>query len=212
MINTDNNLSTVESLTPVYKLVIFTPPFAMFLENSIGYGGKLFLNYAGRENKVENSILPMGLVFKIAERKHLNEIVRLLSDDVLGRSREAYGDPLPEGYLNAFEIISKDPSHELTIAENEQGDLVGTMQLSFIQYLTYRGGLRAHIEDVHIRQEDRGKGYGTLFFQYAINRAKKKGAHLLQLTTDKQRPEAIAFYTKMGFIASHEGMKMHFSE
>lgn len=42
-----------------------------------------------------------------------------------------------------------------------------------------------------------------------IKRAKEKNAHLLQLTTDKNRPDAIKFYQKLGFKDSHEGMKMH---
>ncbi len=47
-------------------------------------------------------------------------------------------------------------------------------------------------------------------FEWAIERAKQKKAHVLQLTTDKKRPEAIHFYEKLGFKASHEGMKLHF--
>ena len=31
---------------------------------------------------------------------------------------------------------------------------------------------------------------------------------LRQLTTDKSRPEAHRFYTQLGFVASHEGMKL----
>ena len=45
---------------------------------------------------------------------------------------------------------------------------------------------------------------------WAIHRAADKGAHLLQLTTDKRRPEALKFYEKLGFKSSHEGMKLHF--
>ena len=48
-------------------------------------------------------------------------------------------------------------------------------------------------------------------FKWAIKRAKKKNAHVLQLTTDKKRPDAIHFYKKLGFVSSHEGMKMHFN-
>jgi GNAT superfamily N-acetyltransferase len=47
-------------------------------------------------------------------------------------------------------------------------------------------------------------------FEWAINRAKERNAHLLQLTTDKIRPKAIKFYEDLGFKATHEGMKMHF--
>jgi GNAT superfamily N-acetyltransferase len=83
--------------------------------------------------------------------------------------------------------------------------------LTFIQYLTYRGGIRAQIEAVRIRKDKRGLGIGKEMFQWAITRAKERNAHLLQLTTDKKRPEAIIFYEDLGFKQSHEGMKMHFN-
>lgn len=47
--------------------------------------------------------------------------------------------------------------------------------------------------------------------EWAISRAKKRNAHLLQLTTDKKRPKAIHFYENLGFKATHEGMKLHFN-
>lgn len=82
--------------------------------------------------------------------------------------------------------------------------------MSFIQYLTYRGGIRAQIEAVRIRKDKRGLGIGKTMFEWAINRAKEKNAFMLQLTSDKQRPRAIKFYEDLGFIATHEVMKMHF--
>jgi len=68
------------------------------------------------------------------------------------------------------------------------------LQLTFIQYLTYRGGVRAQIEAVRIRKDKRGLGIGKTMFEWAISRAKEKKAHLLQLTTDKKRPKAIKFF------------------
>lgn len=144
-----------------------------------------------------------------ADKKDLDVIVAMIANDKLGQSREDYGNPLPEKYQQAFENISKDPNQELMVIENDLGLIIGTLQLSFIQYLTYQGGLRAQIEAVRVHQDQRGKGIGAKLFKWAINRAKEKGAHLIQLTTDKQRPEAIKFYEKMGFNASHEGMKFH---
>ncbi len=49
-----------------------------------------------------------------------------------------------------------------------------------------------------------------MFNEGGIDRLEKKGAHLIQLTTDKKRPDALKFYEKLGFKASHEGMKLHF--
>lgn len=148
--------------------------------------------------------------FRKAEKEDVEAIVKMLSHDELGRLREDSAIPLSPKYYAAFEKINKDPNQELIVVENETGELIGTLQLSFIQYLTYQGGIRAQIEAVRIRAEDRGKGYGEAFFNWAIQRANEKGAHLLQLTTDKLRPDAIRFYEKLGFKASHEGMKLHF--
>jgi len=94
---------------------------------------------------------------------------------------------------------------------NFDKSIIGTLQLSFIQYLTYQGGIRAQVEAVRVREDKRGNGLGEKLFKWAIHRASEKGAHLLQLTTDKRRPEAINFYEKLGFSSSHEGMKLHFN-
>ncbi|MFC0338479.1 GNAT family N-acetyltransferase [Kushneria avicenniae] len=49
---------------------------------------------------------------------------------------------------------------------------------------------------------------GERLIQRAISIAKEHGAALLQFTTDKTRPDTHRFYERLGFIASHEGMKM----
>jgi len=95
------------------------------------------------------------------------------------------------------------------VAESSDSEIIGTLQLSFIQYLTYRGGVRAQIEAVRIRCDKRGMGIGKAMFEWAIARAIERKAHVLQLTTAKSRPRAIQFYHEFGFHATHEGMKMH---
>ncbi|KGE88010.1 MAG: GNAT family N-acetyltransferase [Phaeodactylibacter xiamenensis] len=147
-------------------------------------------------------------VFRSATRIDVAAIVRLLADDKLGQQREDYRDPLPEAYYEAFNRIDRDPNQELVVVElNEQ--VIGTLQLSFIPYLTYQGGIRAQIEAVRIHKDHRGAGLGKTMMKWAIERARAKGAHVLQLTTDKKRPDALLFYERLGFVASHEGMKFH---
>ena len=131
----------------------------------------------------------------------------MLSDDTLGALREQLDDTLSENYIKAFSVIENDPNQELTIVELN-GEKVATFQLTFIQYLTYQGGLRAQIEAVRTKSTHRGQGIGNQVFVYAIGRAKEKGCHLLQLTSDKRRPDAIRFYESLGFRATHEGMKL----
>lgn len=132
-----------------------------------------------------------------------------MADDELGQTRENFQIPLPEEYLMAYENIAADPNQELVVVEDQNAEIIGTLQLSFIQYLTYRGGIRAQIEAVRIRKDKRGQGLGKRMFEWAIKRAKERKAHLLQLTSDKKRPKAIHFYEDLGFKASHEGMKLH---
>ena len=148
------------------------------------------------------------LDYRLAVESDLPAIVEMLADDELGASREDFPIPLPQSYVDAFAKIVSDENQELTVAELG-GEIAATFHLSFIQYLTYQGGIRAQIEAVRVRNGMRGKGIGKEVFRYAIQRAKDKGAHLIQLTTDKQRPGALRFYQQLGFINSHNGLKLH---
>ena len=149
------------------------------------------------------------LIFRKAKKGDILNIVKMLADDELGSIREDYKVPLPKSYYDAFQNIHQDKNQELIILENFNKDIIGTLQLTFIPYLTYRGGLRSQIEAVRIRKKFRGKGFGKKIFKWAIKRGIDKGAHLIQLTTDKHRPNAIEFYKTLGFRDSHLGMKLH---
>ena len=144
-----------------------------------------------------------------ATESDLPAIVQLLANDKLGKLREDYKVPLPQKYYDAFNAINADKNQELIVFVNETEQVIGTMQLSFIPYLTYQGGVRAQIEAVRVHEDYRSKGIGRQLFKWAIQRAGEKGAHVVQLTTDKKRPDALKFYQNLGFTASHEGMKFH---
>ena len=49
---------------------------------------------------------------------------------------------------------------------------------------------------------------GAKLIQWAIDRAKETDCSIVQLTSNKERPDAIRFYESLGFTASHEGFKM----
>ena len=149
------------------------------------------------------------MTIRAATQNDISAIVQMLANDKLGSLREQFQDPLPHSYLEAFAQIEGDANQELVVMEDDSGMVVGTLQLSFLHYLTYQGGVRAQIEQVRIHESQRGKGLGKVLFQWAIDRAQKRGAHVVQLTTDKKRPDALRFYEGLGFKASHEGMKLH---
>ena len=146
-------------------------------------------------------------VFRPAVRADLPDIVRLLADDPLGSKREEYVSPLPESYYIAFDAIDDDPNNELIVVDLD-GRIVGVLQLTYIPYITYRGSWRALIEGVRVDSSVRSTGIGRSLFSWAIDRAARKGCHLVQLTSDKTRADAIRFYESLGFVASHEGLKL----
>ena len=150
-----------------------------------------------------------AIQFRRAVPDELEAIVALLANDPLGAQRERLQSPLPPSYAAAFAAIDRDPNHELVVACRAQ-TVVGVMQLTFLPCLTYCGGWRAQIEGVRIAADERSRGLGRQMIEWAVERARMRGCHLVQLTTDKSRPDAKRFYEALGFVASHEGMKLHF--
>ena len=151
----------------------------------------------------------MDLFFRNATENDLLALVQMLGDDKLGSTREDLSTPVNSRYFEAFNNINSDPNNELIVACYHE-NIVGMLQLTYIPYLTYIGSWRCLIEGVRIHAEYRGRGLGRKLVEWAIRRARKKNCHLLQLTTDKTRSDAIRFYESFGFVASHEGFKLHF--
>ncbi|AVM22489.1 GNAT family N-acetyltransferase [Bacillus pumilus] len=147
------------------------------------------------------------LTFREAKLDDLDKIVFMLADDMLGQKRECYTQPLLESYIEAFHSIDSDPNIELIVA-CDQKEAVGVLQLTMTPFLTHQGGWRASIEGVRTASTHRGKGIGTMLIKKAIQHASDRGCHMIQLTTDKQRPDARRFYEKLGFEATHDGMKL----
>ena len=151
----------------------------------------------------------MGNVrFRRATAADLPEIVELLVDDEIGRQREAPGPPPSPKYKEAFEAIDRDPNQFLAVVEEDGGALVGCLQLSFIPGLSRVGLWRGQIESVRIASSRRGGGLGRDLFEWAIGECRDRGCGLVQLTTDKARPDALRFYESLGFRASHDGLKL----
>ncbi len=148
-----------------------------------------------------------SLEFRAARLADVSAIVRMLADDPLGAKRERFASPLPGSYGRAFAAIDSDPNNELVVA-TIAGRVVGVMQLTFIPYLTHQGSWRALIEGVRVDASVRSHGVGQRMFTWAIERARERGCRLVQLPTDKTRPDALRFYQRLGFVATHEGMKL----
>jgi GNAT superfamily N-acetyltransferase len=145
--------------------------------------------------------------FRRARRGDVPAIVRLLADDPLGRDREVSSPEPPAAYWRAFDAVDRDGRNLLVVAELD-GEVVGTLQLTFIPSLTRRGGERAQVEGVRVDARYRDRDRGRSLLGWAVQQARARGCRLVQLTTDKRRPDALRFYESLGFRATHEGLKL----
>ncbi|MBW8303033.1 MAG: GNAT family N-acetyltransferase [Brevundimonas sp.] len=146
------------------------------------------------------------IAFRRARGSDLPAIVSLLADDPIGRLREDATEPLLAAYRDAFAAIEADPNQLLAVA-TKGGAVIGTLQISFIPGLSRKGMWRGQIEGVRIAAGHRGEGLGRRAFAWAIGECRARGCGLVQLTTDRERPEAHRFYDQLGFTASHLGYK-----
>jgi GNAT superfamily N-acetyltransferase len=123
-----------------------------------------------------------------------------------GEPRKVLPDALPDVYFHAFQRIQSDANQFLMVAECG-GKIIGTFHMTYLTYLPAAGQEDCQIENVHVRDDWRGKGVGTFMMRWVIDEASKRGCRRVQLTTDKTRKDAHKFYERLGFVLSHEGAK-----
>jgi GNAT superfamily N-acetyltransferase len=142
-----------------------------------------------------------------ANAKDVASIVALLADDDLGRSRETVTSPVHDSYVCAFEEMQSHPGITELVAASETG-VVGCLQLSILPGLARCGSRRALIEAVRVASHCRNRGIGQLLVSAAVDRARAADCAFVWVTSDRRRVDAHRFYARLGFVASHEGMKL----
>ncbi len=147
------------------------------------------------------------LIFRRATETDVPDIIKMLADDRLGASRETLGAESLPRYLNAFRVIDADANQFLLVVVDGK-EIVGTLQLTFIAGLA-RGGLkRGLIEAVRVASDRRGEKIGEAMIAWVLDKCRREGCGIVQLTTDKSRTDAHRFYDRLGFEPSHIGYKM----
>jgi ribosomal protein S18 acetylase RimI-like enzyme len=149
----------------------------------------------------------VALTFRTARPEDLRALVEMLADDTLGSMRERIGTELPASYVEAFAAIAADPNNEIVVACMAER-IVASLQITYTPSLSYQGSWRATLESVRTAADLRGRGIGTQLVRHAIELARARGCGLVQLSTNKVRTDARRFYEKLGFHATHEGMKI----
>jgi GNAT superfamily N-acetyltransferase len=146
------------------------------------------------------------MALREARRDDVPVIMRLLAEDQISAQRDdPDGDMAP--YFAAFDAIAANPDNHVYVWE-EEGAIVGCLQLTFLPGLLLRGGLRAQVEGVRVDRRHRGRKIGERMIAEAVAMARAEGCILVQLMSNKDRRDAHRFYRRLGFVASHEGMKL----
>jgi len=136
----------------------------------------------------------------------LDAIIQLLLSDSLASPPEQPG--VGAAHVEAFDAIAAHPDNELVVATLD-GEVVATLQLTFIPGLSFQGAWRAQVEGVRVRGDLRNNGVGTRLMEWVIGRARDRGCRLVQLMSNQSRVDARRFYERLGFSASHTGLKLY---
>jgi GNAT superfamily N-acetyltransferase len=145
------------------------------------------------------------VIIRQAVHADLPAIIGLLADDILGQARDF--PVVDDAYERAFAHIDADPRNFLIVADDGE-QILACMQITYIPGLGRHGAERSLVEAVRVRSDRRGQGLGHQLMIWAIEQAKTRGCAFMQLTSDKSRIDAHRFYARLGFVASHEGMKL----
>src|SRR6185503_15098834 len=138
-----------------------------------------------------------SVTIRRAVEADLPEIVRLFAlPDEGNKKDEDPGPPLPGCYREALAAIADDPNNALLVAAID-GGVAGAFHLTIVQYVAYRGGRVAQIENVIVDPRVRGRGIGEAMMRWAIDEARRRACFRVQLTTNKVRKRAHRFYERL---------------
>ena len=143
-----------------------------------------------------------------ASESDVEPIIELIARDQLRAAVESSAPERRGPYLAAFHAIDADPAHLLCVVENSEGAVVATMQLTCLPGMARGGATRLQIEAVRVAEDLRGLGLGGAMITWAVDEARRRGAALVQLTSDASRLDAHRFYERLGFTQSHAGFKL----
>lgn len=111
-------------------------------------------------------------------------------------------EPDREKQRHGLKLILEQPSRGRIFVVRNDHKLMGMVNLLFT-ISTAEGGFVILMEDVIIRPEHRGQGYGGLLLNHVIDFAKKKDFKRITLLTDKINEQSQNFFTRNGFHHSH---------
>lgn len=149
------------------------------------------------------------MLVRVARHDDLEALIALLDEDAIREVAEDYTDLAP--YADALaEILGAD--HSTVLVGEIDGQVVATAQVTWLRRMMYGAGLVCQIESVRVASARRGSGLGAALIGWIVDDARRRGCARVELTSNAQRVDARRFYERLGFRASHVGMKLYLGE
>lgn len=103
--------------------------------------------------------------------------------------------------LRGLRLIFEQPSRGRVFVLRRDRTIVGMINLLFT-ISTAEGGFVILLEDLVVHKEHRGRGYGSMLLDYAIEFARQKNFRRITLLTDRPELRSQSFFRKHGFYES----------
>ena len=114
-----------------------------------------------------------------------------------------------KGYAKTILIFAPTDNASATTHQPSSGDPnCAGMALYFTNYSTWRAAPGIYLEDLFVRPEYRGKGYGTLLLKELAKETKRIGGERLEWSVLKWNEPSIKFYESIGATRMEEWVGM----
>ncbi|MFL2608969.1 MAG: GNAT family N-acetyltransferase [Flavobacteriaceae bacterium] len=121
------------------------------------------------------------ITIKSLEKSHSSDVVNILIDSFSNN----YDKEINESIFSSDEVDG--------IVAMEEGDILGYASIHYLKKITRKSGI---IEDVVVKENQRGKGIGKLLVKNLIEKAKKNNCDKIILSSSEKN---LNFYKKLGF-------------
>ncbi|MDC3109711.1 GNAT family N-acetyltransferase [Flavobacteriales bacterium] len=121
------------------------------------------------------------ITIKSLDKSHSSDVVNILIDSFSNN----YDKEINESIFSSDEVDG--------IVAMEEGNVLGYASIHYIKKITRKSGI---IEDVVVKENQRGKGIGKLLVKNLIEKAKKNNCDKIILSSSEKN---LKFYEKLGF-------------
>jgi GNAT superfamily N-acetyltransferase len=135
------------------------------------------------------------------EQATLEDLPQLI--DLLHDLFSQEGDFIPNRakQMRGLRLILEQPSRGRIFVLRMNGQILGMINLLFT-ISTAEGGFVILLEDVVVHRDFRGRQFGEMLLQYAIDYGKKKDFQRITLLTDRLNEDGQRFFKAHGFFTS----------